>query len=55
MSRSAVNSTTTRRRFLLGAAGALTAGVAGTLCAPGSASATGRTPTAAGTLYIASD
>ncbi|MFF5166500.1 rhamnogalacturonan acetylesterase [[Kitasatospora] papulosa] len=55
MSRSAVNSTTTRRRFLLGAAGALTAGVAGTLGAPGSASATGRTPTAAGTLYIASD
>ncbi|WP_405696721.1 rhamnogalacturonan acetylesterase [Streptomyces sp. NBC_01185] len=46
-----------RRRFLLGAAGALGAGVAGALGVPRSASAApgGRGAAAAGTVYIASD
>lgn len=55
MSRSAVNSDTTRRRLLLGAAGALGAGVTGALGLPGSASAAGSAAAATGTVYIASD
>ncbi|MFE9722774.1 rhamnogalacturonan acetylesterase [Streptomyces sp. NPDC005794] len=61
MSPEAMVSGTSRRRFLLGAAGALGAGAAGALGVPHTASAavssatTGRGAAATGTVYIASD
>ncbi|MFJ6852140.1 rhamnogalacturonan acetylesterase [Streptomyces sp. NPDC091271] len=62
MSRTATVSSTSRRRLLLGAAGALGAGVGGALGVPGTAAAvtssatgSGRSAAATGTVYIASD